>query len=297
MENKKTTPKIAIILLNYNNYEDTFACVESLQRVRYPNVDIIIVDNKSTNDSLEKLYELKSENIKIVDSGKNGGFAFGNNMGMKIAREENSDYVLLLNNDTIVTENFLDELLKCFSYEEDVGIATGRIMYNSEKDKVWYAGGKIDWNNLRAIHRGINGTVYSTKGMENVGFASGCCMMISKECLRKVGGLPEDYFMYYEDLDYCVKATEAGYKIIYNPESVIYHCVSSSGGGEDSPFVIEWTNRSRRKLYHKYKRYIKKLHRPVVCAKCEIRSIMKIVTNRKGFIKAMQAYIKSYQTV
>ena len=107
MENKKTTPKIAIILLNYNNYEDTFACVESLQRVRYPNVDIIIVDNKSTNDSLEKLYELKSENIKIVDSGKNGGFAFGNNMGMKIAREENSDYVLLLNNDTIVTENFL----------------------------------------------------------------------------------------------------------------------------------------------------------------------------------------------
>ena len=117
MENKKTTPKIAIILLNYNNYEDTFSCVESLQRVRYPNVDIIIVDNKSTNDSLEKLYELESENIKIVDSGKNGGFAFGNNMGMKIAREENSDYVLLLNNDTIVTENFLDELLKCFSYE------------------------------------------------------------------------------------------------------------------------------------------------------------------------------------
>ena len=196
MENKKTTPKIAIILLNYNNYEDTFACVESLQQVRYPNVDIIIVDNKSTNDSLEKLYELKSENIKIVDSGKNGGFAFGNNIGMEIAREENSDYVLLLNNDTIVTENFLDELLKCFSYEEDVGIATGRIMYNSEKDKVWYAGGKIDWNNLRAIHRGINGTVYSTKGMENVGFASGCCMMISKECLRKVGGLPEDFFMY-----------------------------------------------------------------------------------------------------
>jgi len=183
MENKKTTPKIAIILLNYNNYEDTFACVESLQRIRYPNVDIIIVDNKSTNDSLEKLYELKSENIKIVDSGKNGGFAFGNNIGMEIAREENSDYVLLLNNDTIVTENFLDELLKCFSYEDDVGIATGRIMYNSEKDKVWYAGGKIDWNNLRAIHRGINGTVYSTKGMENVGFASGCCLRSVSEKL------------------------------------------------------------------------------------------------------------------
>lgn len=297
MKNKKNIPKISIVLLNYNNYEDTFTCVESLQQVRYPNFDVIIVDNKSTNGSLEKLYRLKSDNIQIVDSGKNGGFAFGNNIGIKIANEEGAEYVLLLNNDTIVTENFLDKLLECFLYEENVGIATCRIMYNSERDKVWYAGGTIDWNNLRAIHREINGDVYRSKGMENVEFSSGCCMMISRECLKKIGGLPEDYFMYYEDLDYCVKAKEAGYKIVYNPEGVIYHCVSSSGGGAESAFVIEWTNRSRRKLYRKYKKYIRKLYRPFVCAKCEIRTILKIILKHKNFVEAMQAYIRSYQSV
>lgn len=297
MKDEKNAPKIAIVLLNYNNYKDTIACIESLQQVQYPNFNVIVVDNKSTNESLKKLYTYESANVKIVESNKNGGFAFGNNIGIDIAKEENAEYVLLLNNDTLVTENFLEELLKCFSFEENVGIATGRIMYNSEQKKVWYAGGRIDWTNLRAIHRGINGKLYNVQGMESVGFASGCCMMISKECLKKIGGLPEEYFMYYEDLDYCLKAIEAGYKIIYNPESVIYHCVSSSGGGEESPFVIEWTNRSRRKFYHKYKRYIRKLHRPFVCVKCEIRAILKMFMHHKNFVRAIQAYIKSYQAI
>lgn len=298
MENsRENVPKVSIVLLNYNNYKDTIACVESIQQVAYPNFNVIVVDNKSTNDSLEKLCALKNTHLKIVDSGKNGGFAYGNNVGIRIAKEENADYVLLLNNDTLVTDDFLEKLLECFSYEENVGIATCRIMYNSEREKVWYAGGEIDWNNLRAIHRGINGDKYRKKGLEEVEFASGCCMMISRKCIERIGGLPEDYFMYYEDLDYCVKTAESGYKIVYNPEGVIYHCVSSSGGGVESPFVIEWTNRSRRKLYNKYKKYIKQLYRPVICIKCEARAILKIIVSHKDFVKAIHAYIKSYQTV
>lgn len=296
IDNKdKKNPKIVIILLNYNNYNDTFNCVESLKKIKYSNFSIIIVDNKSTNDSLERLKNIENSKIKIIESGKNGGFAFGNNIGIKEALEQKAEYVLLLNNDTIVTPNFLDKLVECFYIEHDIGIATSRIMYNDERDKIWYAGGNIDWNNLRAIHEGINQNIYKNNEKKVVGFASGCCMLISSECLKKVGDLPEDYFMYCEDMDYCIRVREFGYKIIYNSDSVIYHCVSSSGGGEDSSFVIEWSNRARRKFYKKYKKYIKKYKRGYVCIKCEIRTIIKIIVgkNKKQKLKAYkQSFIK-----
>lgn len=119
-------------------------------------------------------------------------------------------------------------------------------------------------------------------------------MLISAECIQKAGVLPEEYFMYYEDLDYCVKVHEAGYQIKYNPEAVIYHCVSSSGGGENSPFVIEWSNRARRIFYNKYKRYIKNSKRAFVCAKCELRTVVKILLG-KNVMKALKAYRKSFE--
>lgn len=291
--NKIPLPKITIILLNYNNFNDTINCINSLKKVKYSNFEIIVVDNKSKNNSLEILKSLEDSHIHITSSQKNGGYAYGNNYGIAIAKKHKADFFLLLNNDTVVTDTFINGLLACFSFEKNVGIGTCRIMYNSEPDKIWYAGGKIDWNNLRAVHIGLNKRSYRNSGMEEVDFVSGCCMMISAQCLDKIGGLPEEYFMYYEDLDFCIKAQEAGFKLVYNPEAVIYHCVSSSGGGEDSPFVIEWINRSRRTFYKKYKSYIKKTNRIFVCIKCEFRQIIKIIIAR-NFTKKIKAYLISF---
>jgi len=295
-EMNKPFPKVAIILLNYNNYRDTFNCLDSLKELTYSNYETIVVDNNSSNDSLHYLRQRIDKNLTVIDSGRNGGFAFGNNIGIQKALEDNADYIMLLNNDTLVTPDFLEKLLSCFydSGVENVGVATCRIMYNDARDKVWYAGGTIDWENLRATHNSIGTKQYKSDGVEVVGFASGCCMLISAECIQKAGILPEEYFMYYEDLDYCVKVHEAGYQIKYNPEAVIYHCVSSSGGGENSPFVIEWSNRARRIFYNKYKRYIKNSKRAFVYAKCELRTIVKIFLG-KNVMKALKAYRKSFE--
>ena len=292
-DNKTHLPKIAVILLNYNNFIDTINCINSLKKVKYSNFEIIVVDNESTNDSLKKLKPLENNYIHITSSGKNGGYAYGNNYGIAIAKKHKVDYFLLLNNDTVVTDNFIDGVLSCFSHKKNVGIGTCRIMYNSEPDVIWYAGGKIDWNNLRAVHIGLNEKNYRKSGLEEVNFVSGCCMMISSQCINKIGGLPEEYFMYYEDLDFCIKAQEAGFKLVYNPEAVIYHCVSSSGGGEESPFVIEWTNRARRIFYKKYKSYIKKKDRIFIYFKCEFRQIVKILITG-NFTKKIKAYLISF---
>ena len=145
-EMNKPSPKVAIILLNYNNYRDTFNCLDSLKKLTYSNYETIVVDNNSSNDSLYYLRQRTDKNLTVIDSGRNGGFAFGNNIGIQKALENNADYIMLLNNDTLVTPDFLEKLLLCFSNSniENVGVATCRIMYNDARDKVWYAGGTID---------------------------------------------------------------------------------------------------------------------------------------------------------
>lgn len=145
-------PSVAIILLNYCNYEDTITCVKTLKKIDYENYIIFIIDNHSPNESLKKLYILKEPKIQIIDSGKNGGFAYGNNIGIQYALEAGMDYILLLNNDTLVEPDFLSELINKGVQKAKGDIITCRIMYNFDKDKVWYAGGEIDWDNLRAIH-------------------------------------------------------------------------------------------------------------------------------------------------
>ena len=286
-------PKIAIILLNYKNYNDTVQCLESLNRICYTNYEVIVVDNDSRNESVDILKKWECEQIHIIESGNNGGFAYGNNVGIRYALERNADYVLLLNNDTVVTPDFLNRMITSLGDGTNVGICTCRIMYNSEPDKVWYAGGRIDWSNQRAVHYDINQTTWKTALTNSVTFASGCCMLISKSCIKNAGLLPEEYFMYYEDLDYCAMAMEKGYALRYVPDAVIYHCVSSAGGGDNSPFVIEWKNRSRRRFFRKYRNKLSGLGWLFVWMKCEVKVIAKILlTDRTG--RGIKAYIDSF---
>ena len=294
----KLKPKILIIILNYCNYTDTKKCVESIKLSDYDNFKVLIVDNDSPNDSIEQLNDLQSEKIHIISSGRNGGFAYGNNVGIDYAIINNFDYVILLNNDTTVEKDFLSKMVE--TYKKSINknfVLTCRIMYGNEPDKVWYAGGLIDWENLRATHIEIN-KKFNLKSLkiENVQFASGCCMMIPINIINKIGKLPEEYFMYYEDLDYCVHLQELGYEIRYNPDIVIYHFVSSSSGGNNSPFVIEWSNRARRVFYKKYYFHIKKNKRFFIFLKCECKSILKIILSKHKFA-SIKAYLKSFKRV
>lgn len=288
---------VAIILLNYNSYDYTEACVNSLKASQYKKYKIVIVDNCSTDDSIQKLRKLESELIHIIISPKNGGFAFGNNIGIEYAINEGFDYFLLLNNDTIVEKDFLDRLVSS-ACRNASDITTCLIKYFSDKSLIWYAGGDIDWFNQRARHFGIN-TVYKkelyTEDLQ-VSFVSGCCMLLSRQCVSKIGKLPEEYFMYYEDLDYCEKAFENNIKLVFCPEAIIYHCISASGGGNNSSFVIEWSNRSRRKFMKKYYYKVILPKRLLSFLFCEGKTIVRILLSSSRLI-GLKAYFRSFSKI
>lgn len=245
--------KVAIVILNYKNSKDTIECVESLEKINYKNFEIIIVDNDSRDNSVEILKNRFNGKHIILDSKKNGGFAYGNNVGIKYALKNKADYILLINNDTTVEEDFLDILVETAEKDEKAGVTTGLIMNYYDRNKIWYNGGEIDWNKFYGYHLNERGNLSTLEEEKEITFATGCLMLIKKEVFERVGLLPEEYFMYYEDVDFCAMVKNKGYKIIYNSKSKIYHKVSASSGEEESPFAIEWNTRNRIKFYKKYK--------------------------------------------
>lgn len=246
--------ELAIILLNYNNVNDTLECVKSIEDYYEREYTIIVVDNKSTDNSKEKLLENRHR-YKLILNDVNEGFAQGNNVGIKWAIKEGYEYIMLLNNDTLITKNSIETMVDEIKKDKNIGIISPRIMYYPEKEKIWFDGGKIDWFKFIVVHYNMGNNIKSSLKNNNeiVDFITGCCMIIRREVIEEVGYLPEEYFMYYEDVDYCVKVSEAGYKLLNIKESIIYHKVSSSSGGEDSPFSIKWGTRNRIIFMEKYK--------------------------------------------
>lgn len=221
-------PMVAIILVNYNCAKDTLECIKSLCKIDYQNYKIIVVDNASTDDSYIRLeHNAYKYNYILLRAKKNNGFAAGNNLGIKYAFKIHPKYVLLLNNDTIVTSSFLIELLK--NRPDDYSVLTGTILYNNEKNIVWYGGGNIGHFSGRVKHLFYNQDkkVIPANPLE-VNFISGCEMLIPAKIIKDVGLLDEKFFLYEEDADYCIRIKNANYKLIYVPTSFIYHKISRS---------------------------------------------------------------------
>lgn len=241
-------PLVYIILVNYKGYADTVDCVNSLLKIGYENYKIIIVENASSDSCLMGKNRFLNDNTVILYAKENKGFSDGNNIGIRYAMQFNPDYLLLLNNDTVVKSDFLDQLVNTAETHNEVGIVTGRIFYYKNREDLWYSGGHYNRDN------GITNQVIYGKDVndeKNITFASGCLMLISKECIRKVGLLDDDYFMYSEDADYCCRVCDAGLKIIWNPCSVIYHKVSASVG-ENSIFQQYYITRNNFIMTRKY---------------------------------------------
>lgn len=292
--------KIYVILLNYNGSEDTIECVKSIvkneKKIEY---EIVVVDNKSTDDSVSKLRQLS--NITFIESNENGGFAKGNNIGMEYAIKQGAEYILLLNNDTVIEKNAIAILKDCLDKHKDVGIIGSRIMYFENKNLINYCGGKLNWLKATTIHESYKKEYIQQKeNFKYTEFITGCCMLIRKEVIQKIGYLPEEYFMYYEDTDYCMKAQENGFKLAVCTDSVIYHKVSVSSGGENSPFSIKWGNRNRLIFMNKYKKYTKGMITKLVYYATRYMLYIKYILKKeskkaKAIIEGMEAgkkYIK-----
>jgi len=224
-------PKVTIVILNWNRWCDTVECLGSLVQVDYPSFDIIVVDNTSTDGSVERISEA-FPHVLILRNTSNLGFAGGNNIRIEYAMKRGADYVLLLNNDTVVHPQFLSELVMAADSNAHIGITGPKIYFYAEPNRLWFAGPKRTWFYGRPLelgHRGFREIDYGQYDeLEEVGFLTGCAMLLKRELIEAVGMFDLDYFAYFEDADLCLRAGEAGFKLLYVPHAKVWHKAKSS---------------------------------------------------------------------
>lgn len=307
---RQSWPKVAIIILNWNGWMDTIECLESLERITYPNCQVIVVDNGSTDNSVEKIKEWargkivkrskflksnltvkpvpsiqyarmvagsggapdKEREIKqlplpngaliIIEVGQNLGFSGGNNIGIKLALAQSADYVLLLNNDTVVAPDFLDKMIEAAENNIKVGLVGPKVYYYQDPGTIQYAGGQISLLTGRPIIWAAGEHDKSKlSGCREVTFVTGCSMLVKANVFRDVGFLDEHYFLGMEDVDFSYRSIQKGWKLICCLEARVWHKLGASAGREDVPMV--WYYDSRNRLYFVIRRTSGILHKIV----------------------------------
>ncbi|XRO76035.1 glycosyltransferase family 2 protein [Methanocaldococcus sp. 28A] len=274
-------PRVSIIILNWNGWKDTIECLESLYKITYPNYDVIIVDNGSKDDSIQKIKEYAEGNIEVnskffrynpnnkpikvfeiseddakqgkfnkpvyekfdpnrrmilIKNNDNYGYAGGNNVGIKFALSVlDPDYVLLLNNDTVVDSNFLTELVKVAESDKNIGIVGPKIYYYDYKgrsDVIQYCGVTFIPKLLHKKVVGYKETHYNHIEPVLTDEVHGACMLIKKDIFWKVGFLDNNFFAYWEETDFCYKSRRMGYKLKVVPIAEIWHKTGSNNPSE-----------------------------------------------------------------
>lgn len=238
-------PAVSVIVLNWNGRDDTIACLESLKAVDYPNFVTLVVDNGSTDGSPAAIRRCFPD-VEIVETGSNLGFAEGNNVGIRLALERGSEYIFLLNNDTVVAPSLLRELVAAAERCSEGGIFTARIHYHAEPDRIWSAG--VRWRKDRMQFQHVQDEAENTvdaKGLVVTDYACGCALFAAAAVFRKVGLLDPKFFLTYEETDLCFRARRAGIPSYYVPSAVLWHKISASFGGAESPLIEYFITRNR----------------------------------------------------
>lgn len=231
---RSDAPLVHVILVNYNGFRDTIDCLDSLRRVTYANFRTVVVDNDSPDGSYERLRQAETErgDFVLLQSGWNGNWAGGNNVGIDFALGDGAEFVCLLNNDTVVDPEFLTALVQTAKQDAGIGLVGGKIYYHGNPSIIWYAGGAhIAWLSY-SWHRGEGKADAPRFNQEReTGWVTGCLMLIRADALRAVGKAYEGFFFYRDDLDLSVRIGRKGYRILYQPNAVIYHKIGSTHKG------------------------------------------------------------------
>lgn len=244
-----TESLVSIIVLNYNGVEHLKDSLTSLENQTYKNIEIILVDNNSADNSVE--YASKNfPNVRIIENEKNLGVTGGNNAGIKAAKGK---YVALFNNDAVADPQWLKELVKVIESDDKIGFVCGKIYDFSNKKRLQFAGAKADLS--YRLYMELVGAREIDKGayeeVSTIDFAHACALLTRKKLMMEIGLEDEDFFIYFDELDYCLRAKKLGYKSLYVPKAVVYH-KHEPRHDKITPFEHYYLSRNLVMLYFKH---------------------------------------------
>lgn len=233
------------MVLNWNGWRDTITCLASIKATKYPNYKTLLIDNGSTDSSVEKI-RAAFPSVEILETGENLGFAGGNNLGIKIALDRGAEYIWLLNNDTVVSPEALTSMVEVAQSDARIG-AVGSVIYHMEDEtrlQAWGGGRIYFWLGITRVYR------QATKP-ELLDYIVGASLLVKAEALRDVGCLDSDMFMYWEDTDFCVRLRRQGWKLEVAPAARVWH-KESAALGKYNPELYVHFNTSAVKFFKKH---------------------------------------------
>jgi len=251
----KAEPLVSIILVNWNGKDDTLGCLASLKKITYRNYKIILIDNASTDGSVHTICRDFPE-IEIIENSENRRFAAANNQGIERALATGAELVLLLNNDTEVAPDFLDEMVHAVRSRPEIGMAGPKIFYYHDRQRIWFAGGEINFWKGRTAHRGLRRMDSDEWNAScETDYITGCALLVTRDCIEKIGVLDESYYIYSEDADWCMRALRADFKCWFVPSAHVWHKISASSGGGLTSFKAYHKVRSNFLFFKRYARW------------------------------------------
>lgn len=253
--------KVLISMIDYNGKEKTLNCLSSLDKLNLKEIDltVLIIDNYPKGEFSLGGKSFKQIKTVIIKPQENLGFAGGHNIGIEYAESISADYTIVLNNDTVVDPDLVLELIAASERHPQAGAVVPKIYFmkgyeyhkdrykETEKGKViWYAGGHMDWDNINGVHEGVDDV---DKGQfddeRSTDLLTGCCVLFTREALKRVKGFDARYFLYYEDADLNERIKKAGFTILYAPKAVLWHLNAGSTGGSGSILQDYFISRNR----------------------------------------------------
>lgn len=247
--NRNHSPTVYNLVLNWNGAAETLDCLRSLERQSYANQESIVIDNGSIDDSVATI-RAAFPSVTIIRNEENLGFAAGINVGVRFALEQGADYILILNNDLVLAEECVAEMVTHMG--PDTGLVTAALYFADDRDRLWSIGGHISPFTLEktADARGQLDSGHLPRVMDRT-FVPGGATMISRAVFERIGLYDERFFLYYEDADYSLSASRAGIKAAVATRARMWHSVSKSSGGSDTPRERYWMARSSVLYFHK----------------------------------------------
>lgn len=239
-------PTVSAVVLNWNEFAMTKRCVESVLQVDYPDFEVLVVDNGSSDNSGERLDERFSD-VEVVYNEENLGFAGGMNAGIERSVKRGADYTWVLNNDVLIPDDdLLGRLVARLEANPSLGALTPKVMHYPETQEAWFLQGTVDWKSGNSYHHGkvadpsrrADDIVYSD-------YVPFCSVLFRTDVFDEVGLFPTSYFLYLEDVEFCGRLAEAGYSVGTDLFLESYHEVSTTSGGSLSPTSVFYAARNR----------------------------------------------------